>query len=283
MVLVFIMLWGIGFSQTPDIVRVEYMLMPRNDADAKLSRIKLVVNVPIKVGKSDNIILGSEYNRMAFDLSRGMPYNDEIKRDFHVVDLNMAYVFQYNADWRFVGVITPRISSTLENPLEKGDMSVNVTVGAIRDKPQAEKPSRLVLGIAYNSTVALRVPLPVIYYEKRFHPNWTYVVGAPKSGIKYHLNEKHLLQAEFILDGYYVNLQGAVISADSGIASSISNSAALATFGYQYSLAKNIFLYGYVGHTLFQDNALRDYDRNNIFTLNDEPSFYFRTGFRIGI
>ena len=283
MVLVFIMLWGLGFSQTPDIVRVEYMLMPRNDADAKLSRIKLVVNVPIKVGKSDNIILGSEYNRMAFDLIRGMPYNDEIKRDFHVVDLNMAYVFQYNADWRFVGVITPRISSTLENPLEKGDMSVNVTVGAIRDKPQAEKPSRLVLGIAYNSTVALRVPLPVIYYEKRFHPNWTYVVGAPKSGIKYHLNEKHLLQAEFILDGYYVNLQGAVISADSGIASSISNSAALATFGYQYSLAKNIFLYGYVGHTLFQDNALRDYDRNNIFTLNDEPSFYFRTGFRIGI
>ena len=283
MVLVFMVLWGLGFSQTPDIIRVEYMWMPRNDADAKLSRMKLVVNVPIKVGESDNIILGSEYNRMAFDLIRGTPYNDEIKRDFHVVDLNMAYVFQYNTDWRFVGVVTPRISSTLENPLEKGDMSVNVTVGAILDKPQAEKPSRLVLGVAYNSTVALRVPLPVIYYEKRFHPNWTYVVGAPKSGIKYHFNERHLLQTEFILDGYYVNLQGAVIGSDSGVASSISNSAALATFGYQYSLAKNIFLYGYVGHTLFQDNALRDYDRNNIFTLNDEPSFYFRTGFRIGI
>lgn len=283
MVLICILLWDYGFSQTPDIVRVEYMLMPRNDADAKLSRMKLVVNLPIKIGKSDNIILGSEYNRMAFDLSRGIPYNDQITHTFHVVDFNMAYVMQYNTDWRFVGVVTPRISSTLVNPLEKGDVSVNVTVGAILDKQQAEKPSRLVLGIAYNSTVALRVPLPVIYYEKRFHPNWTYVVGAPKSGLKYHINDRHLLQTEFILDGYYVNLQGAVIDAGSGIASSISNSAALATFGYQYTLAKNMFLYGYVGHTLFQDNALRDYDRNNIFTLNDEPSFYFRTGFRIGI
>lgn len=283
MVLMLIVLWDRGFSQTPDVVRVEYMLMPKNNADAELSRMKLVVNVPIKIGKTDNIVLGSEYNRMAFDLTRGLPYNDEISHTFHVIDLNMAYIFQYDPDWRFVGVVTPRISSTLENPLEKGDVAVNVTVGAIRDKKKTEKPSLLVLGVAYNSTVALRVPLPVVYYEKRFHPDWTYVVGAPKSGMKYHINDRHMLQTEFILDGYYVNLQGSVIGADSGIASSISNSAALVTFGYQYTLAKNMFLYGYLGHTLFQDNALRDYDRNNIFTLNDEPSFYFRMGFRIGI
>lgn len=272
-----------GWAQTPDIFRLEYMLMPRNDADAKLSRVKLVVNVPIKVREKDNIIIGSEYNRIAFDLIRGEPFNDEIVDDFHVLDLNMAYVYQYNSDWRFVGVLTPRLSSTLSNPLEQGDFSINATIGAIMDRPLAEQPSRLVLGIAYNSTVALRIPLPIVYYEKRFHPNWTYVVGAPKSGMKYHINGKHMLQTEFILDGYYVNLQSSIISSDSGLASSISTSAALVTLGYQYTLARNMFLYGYVGHSLFQDNVLRDRNRNDIFTLNDEPSFYFRTGFRIGI
>ena len=66
-------------------------------------------------------------------------------------------------------------------------------------------------------------------------------------------------------------------------ASSVSSSAGLITFGYQYKLAKSTFLYGYVGHTVFQDGVLRDEERNDIFTLNDDPSFYLRTGFRIGI
>ncbi|WP_140157777.1 MULTISPECIES: DUF6268 family outer membrane beta-barrel protein [Arenibacter] len=272
-----------AMAQTPDIFRLEYMLMPRNNADAKLSRIKLVANLPIKVGEEDNIIVGAEYNRITFDLMRGEPYNDQILNNFHVMDINMAYIYQFRSDWRFVGVLTPRIASTLVQPLEKGDVSINATVGAIMDRPLADKPTRLVLGIAYNSTVALRIPLPVIYFEKRFHPNWTYVVGAPKSGMKYHLGENHMLQTEFILDGYYVNLQSSVISSDSGLGSSISSSAALVTLGYQYTLAKNMFLYGYFGHTLFQDGVLRDKERNDIFTLNDEPSFYFRTGFRIGI
>lgn len=272
-----------SFAQTPDVFRFEYMLMPRNSDEAKLSRIKLVANVPIKIGKNDNIIFGGEYNRMAFDLRRKEPYNDVVTRTFHVADLNLAYILQYNQDWRFVGVLTPRLSSTLTNDIGEGDVSLNATVGAIRDMPELEKPTRLVLGLAYNSTVAVRVPLPIIYFEKRFHPNWAYVVGAPKSGMKYFINERHMLQTEFILDGYYVNLQNAVISSDSGVASSISTSVALFTFGYQYSVANNIFFYGYAGHTLFQAGVLRDDDRNNIFTLNDEPSFYFRAGFRIGI
>jgi len=272
-----------SFAQTPDVFRLEYMLMPRNTAEAKLSRIKLVANLPIKIGKNDNIIVGGEYNRIAYDLNRRTPYDDVITETFHVADLNMAYILQYNQDWRFVGVVTPRLSSTLTNHIGKGDVSVNVTVGALRDRPKLEKPTRLVLGIAYNSTVAVRVPLPLVYYEKRFHPNWAYVVGAPKSGMKYFFNDKHMLQTEFILDGYYVNLQNTVISSDSGVASSISTSVALFTLGYQYAVAKNIFFYGYAGHTLFQAGVLRDDERKDIFTLNDQPSFYFRTGFRIGI
>ena len=272
------------YAQTPDIFRIEYMLMPRNDAGAKLSRIKLVANVPIKVRDSNNLVIGGEYNSLAYDLQR-----DDISIDgrglnyLHVLDLNLAYVYKYNEDWRFIGVFTPRLASTLTNPLENGDFSINATVGAFRDRQQIEKPTRLVLGIAYNSTVALRIPLPFVYFEKRFHPNWTYVIGAPKTGLKYHFKERHIVQTEFILDGYQVNLQNGTALPDAGFATSISSSAALVTLGYSYNFTNVMSVYGFVGHTLFQSGVLRDSERNDIFTLNDDPSFYFRTGFRIGL
>ena len=281
------LMWGFGgfqaFAQSPDIFRLEYMLMPKNKAEAELSRYKLVANVPLKVRDTDNIIIGTEYNYLAYDIGDNAPFDNEGIINLHIIDLNLAYVYKYKDDWRFIGVLTPRLSSTLTNSLENGDVSVNVTVGAFKDKQQIDKPIRLVLGIAYNSTVALRVPLPIIYFEKKFHPKWTYVVGVPKMGLKHHLKENHMIQTEFILDGYFVNLQNNIILPNTGFASSISSSAALITIGYQYNISKNMSFYGYAGHTIFQDGVLRDQDRNDIFTLNDEPSLYFRTGFRIGI
>ncbi|AYN68779.1 hypothetical protein D1013_16025 [Euzebyella marina] len=270
-------------AQTPDVIRAEYMLMPKNKSDAQLSRVKLLVNFPISVGDSNNIVIGSEYNRLAYDLQRELPFSSAGLKQFHVLDLNMAYVLQFKPEWRFIGVLTPRLASTLTDPLENGDFSVNATVGFLKEKKSVEKPMKLVLGIAYNSTVALRIPLPIVYYEKRFRPDWSYVVGIPKTALKYHLSEKHQFQGEFIFDGYYVNLQSNIVLPNTVTASSVSSSAGLITFGYQYKLAKSTFLYGYVGHTVFQDGVLRDEERNDIFTLNDDPSFYLRTGFRIGI
>ena len=43
----------------------------------------------------------------------------------------------------------------------------------------------------------------------------------------------------------------------------------------------SLYLMG--GHSLFQNSALRNIDREDIFTLNDDAGLYFRTGFRIGI
>lgn len=260
------------------------MILPRNDSGAKLSRIKLVANLPIKLSDFSLLVLGSEYNRLAYDLDRtDISINQQGLNYFHIVDMNLGFVRTYAQDWRLIGVLTPRLASTLTNPLENGDFSVNATIGAFRDRPYLDKPTRLVLGIAYNSAVALRVPLPVVYFEKRFHPNWSYIVGVPKTGLKHHFDEKHMLQTEFILDGYFVNLQNNTALPDATFASSISSSAAVVTLGYSYNITKEMSFYGFFGHTIFQLGVLRDEDRNDIFTLNDDPSIYIRTGFRIGL
>lgn len=281
--LFFLLMISSGFSQTPDVFRLEYMLMPENSSEVQLSRVKLVANIPIKVKDSNTVIIGAEYNRIAYNLQRDVDFDHTGLNLFHVVDLNLAYAYKYNSEWQFIGVVTPRLASTFTNPLENGDFSVNATVGAFRNRQHADKPTRLVVGLAYNSSVPYRIPLPFIYYEKRFHPKWSYVLGVPKTGLKFYPKEKHTLQTEFILDGYFVNIQNNILVSETGLASSISSSAALITLGYQYNINKVMAFYGYAGHTLFNSGVLQDNDRNDIFTLNDQSSFYFRTGFRIGL
>ena len=88
--------------------------------------------------------------------------------------------------------------------------------------------------------------------------------------MKYFTKKGHFFQTELFLDGYYVNIQNNILLPGNNL-------------GYQYKITKDMSVYLIGGHSLFQNGVLRDADRNDIFTLNDEAGLYFRTGFRIGI
>lgn len=272
------------YCQTPDVFRVEYMLMPENSAGVETARIKLLANVPIPIrNKRDFIVLGSEYNRYNFEVPDTLFPNAGDLRKLHVFDLNFAYVYKVSEEWRLVGVITPRWSSNFVKELQEDDFNINYTVGAYQDKKNIEKPFRLVLGISYNSNSPVQVPLPVLYYEKRFHPSWSYILGVPKTGMKYFTPKGHFFQTELFVDGYYVNIQNNILLSNNILSTDVSYTALLMTLGYQYKITKDMSVYLVGGYSLFQNGALRDGDRKDIFTLNDETGLYFRTGFRIGI
>jgi hypothetical protein len=271
-------------AQTPDVFRIEYMLMPENSGDIETSRIKLVMNVPIALReKNDYIILGAEYNRYNFEVPDDLFPNSNDLSKFHVVDINMAYMYKLNEKWRLIGVVTPRWSSNFVEELQQDDFNMNYTVGAYKNIKDVEKPFILVLGISYNGTSPIEVPLPFLFYEKRFHPNWSYVLGVPKSGMKYFTKKGHFFQTELFLDGYYVNIQNNILLPGNNLSTDVSSTALLLTLGYQYKITKDMSVYLIGGHSLFQNGVLRDEERNDIFTLNDEAGLYFRTGFRIGI
>ncbi len=270
------------FGQSPDVFRVEYMLMPKNSLDIKTSRVKLLANVPIVIGK-DHIVLGGEYNWCNYDVPSSLLSNSIEINNLHVIDLNLGYILKLNENRRFIGLITLRWASNFTNGVEKEDFSVNYTVGAYKEKKEIDKPFRLVMGLSYNASFPIKVPLPFIYYEKHFNPNWSYVLGVPKTGLKYYTKKKHFFQTEVILDGYYVNIQNDILLQGNDVSTDVSSAAALVTFGYQHKFTKDVSLYLMIGYTIFQSGVLRDMDRNDIFTINDESGLYFRTGFRIGI
>ena len=100
------------YSQTPDVLRLEYMLMPENSGEVETSRIKLVLNVPFAVrDKKDYVVLGAEYNRYNFEVPDDLfPDAGDLSK-FHVLDVNFAYLYKLNEKWNLIGVVTPRWSS----------------------------------------------------------------------------------------------------------------------------------------------------------------------------
>ena len=274
---------GLTYAQTPDLVRLEYTLTPKNDFGISTNRYRAVINAPIKLTEENYFIAGIEYNRYEFEFDNDLPFSNDNFQRLHVIDLNLGYTFMINKDWRIVGVLTPRISSNIEQGLDNNDLRLNGTVVFWKEKKDLDKPFRLILGLSYNSATGLPFPLPLINYYKRFKPKWSYTLGIPRSDFKYYIKDKHVIQTALFLDGYFVNIQREIDIPGENAGASISLSALVGVLGYQYKITKEISVYAIAGYSIVQDGLIRDGDRNSAFTLNDEGNFYLRTGFKIGL
>lgn len=270
-------------GQSTDLLRLEYTKVPNDASRVETSRYRFLLNVPFKLKGDKYLILGSEYNYIDFDPEREFPFDDSELEHLHVIDFNVGYIFNWNANWRFVGILTPRLASNLVTGIGTEDFLINATATFWKERMDHDKPFRLVLGLTYNSTTGLPVPLPLINYYRRFHPKWSFTLGIPRSDIRYHLTERNTLLLASFLDGYFVNAQNDIILPDNELGSAISLSALVGAFGYQFNVSRMASFYGFAGYTLLQNGILRDDKRNNVFTLNKQGSLYYKVGFKVSI
>ena len=127
------------------------------------------------------------------------------------------------------------------------------------------------------------MPLPLISYYRKVHPDWSFSLGVPRTDLKHYLGGKHVLELAVFLDGYFINLQNDIPMADGQMASRISLTSLLGTFGYNYRISQRMTFFAMVGQSLLQEGKLRNLERGEVFLLNDESNFYIRTGFKIGL
>jgi hypothetical protein len=57
----------------------------------------------------------------------------------------------------------------------------------------------------------------------------------------------------------------------------------LGGLGYEYYFTKNILYYGYLAYTISNDFRLRNNEREDIYTFNDDATVYLRTGIKLKI
>lgn len=271
-------------AQSTDIFRIEYLNIPQNDTGIKTQRYKALFNLPIKLNeRKDYLITGVEYNRFDMGYSVNLPFDKSELIRFHVIDLNLGLITKLNENWNLVTILTPRMASNFINGASTDDLFLNATATLWKEKPDADKPYRLVLGLTYNSTTGLPVPLPLINYYRKFHPNWSFTLGIPRSSLRHYFAKKHFLEMALFLDGYFINLQNNIVLDDGEVASKISLTSLLGTIGYQFNISKNMALFAMVGKSIVQEGKLRNDDWGDVYLLNDESNLYIRTGFKIGI
>lgn len=269
-------------AQLTDLARLEYSFIPKNKSDDQYTRIRALINYPIKIKEDSYFIIGTEYNSIFLNLNDNYPFDTSYLETITVVDLNFAYTHKINDIWRVAYKVTPRLASTLTEKITSEDLFLNGGVFFIKDRTKittVNKPYRLILGLTYNTTAGIPFPLPLISYFSQINEKWSYTVGVPKMNLKYLFDKKKNILAFVGLDGYFAHLQRPA-TVQGNLVDNISLSVVVAGLGYEYSLSKYLVLYTYAGYTLRLNNVLRNADRENVFTLDDVNSFYLRTGIK---
>ena len=272
-----------SMGQSTDLFRAEYLRIPENNTGINTSRYKILLNVPFKLDNNNFLVVGGEYNEFDLEFRKDFPFENELVEQLHIIDLNLGYLTKWNENWRFIGIITPRLASNLQGGIESDDFFMNATATLWKENDQAAKPFRIVLGLTFNSTTGLPIPLPLVSYYRRFHPNWSFTLGIPKSNFTYHISSRHRIQMALSLDGYFINVQDDIELPDGETGSRISLSALVANFGYQYNINSNTSFYVLVGRSIIQQGTLRDDNRNDVLLLNNEQNLFIRGGFKISI
>lgn len=272
-------------AQLTDLARLEYSYIPKSKSEDNFNRFRALINYPIKTQTDCYLVVGGEYSRIALNLEDNYPFDISNLNRLHVIDLNIGYTFKLNNDWRLGAKLSPRIASTLTHKLSGDDFFLNGGVYAIKDRTKEEslkRPYRLILGLTYNSTTGIPLPLPFISYYRRVNENWSFNLGVPKTNVKYFFNERNIVQTFVGIDGYFANIQDNIVL-DGNQAENISLSVIVAGLGYEYCFTDHLIWYAYTGHTISMSNRLRDNNRDDIYRLDKVNAFYLRTGIKFKI
>jgi len=273
-----------AWAQLTDLARLEYSFIPKGKSEDQYTRLRTLLNFPLKIKEDTYLIFGAEYNRIILNLEDNYPFNSKPLSTLNVIDFNIGYTFMWNQNWRVGAKLTPRIASTLTEKITSEDLFLNGGIYAIKDRRDTDikRPYRLILGLTYNTTTGMPFPLPFVNYFRQVNENWSLSLGVPKSNATYYFNDKHSLETFIGLDGYFAHLQKPTSVLGRQV-DNISLSVAVAGLGYDYNFTKHLVLYTYLGCTFMMNNVLRDKDRNDVYTLDKTNTFYLRTGLKFKI
>ncbi len=287
----FICCWG-ATAQLTDLARVEYTYFPQSDSDNSFRRFRSFVNFPIKLTEDNYLVPGFEYRNVNLKFNDVTPFSREDLTRFQSFEMSMGYTFKLNEKWRFgargAGIATSNFST---DTFTNEDVIFTGAVYFINDKTDEglTKPWRLILGGRYDTESGRPFPLPFVNYYREFHPDWSFTLGVPKSNIKRYFGteRQHVMQGFITLDGFYANIQDNVnVPSENNAlntAESISMTILLGGLGYEYCITDHLVFYLYAGHTILNDIRLRDGNQDDVFTVNDQNTFYGRTGIKFKI
>ena len=279
----FLMLFVTSLSaQTSDLFRMEYLNIPNGSTKNAINRFRTLFQLPLKIKEDNYIVIGGDYRYLDLKLEN-VPFTTDDLGSVQTIEASIGYLHKVKqTNWYYGLKVGMRLASNFESKLVSDDYLYLVSGFAINDKTNddtADKPNRLIFGFDYTSTPYRIYPLPILNYYREFHPNWTYTLGVPKTNLRYKIDKKNHVQAFVTLDNFFVNIQGNKM-VNGKLAENISQTLVLGGLGYEHYFTEHLLYYGYAGYSISNDYRLRNNDGDNIYTIDDKSTFYFRTGIK---
>lgn len=280
------------YSQATDLARIEYTNFPQSKSDNSFSRFKSFVKLPIKLNaKGAYLVPGIQYEYVKFQLKDATPFPIEKLEKLQSYSFTLGYTYKMTEDWRFGVEGEAYATSNFEtNELQTEDIEYTGSIYFIKsvEEEQTAKPWRLILGLRYSTATSFNFPLPIVNYNRKFRPNWSYTLGVPKTNIKYNLGDHSALQAFVTVDGFFANLQEKFnpnpgMAPNQKLAQNISITTFLSGIGYELKFSEYFSFYIYGGHSFINNIRLRDSNMDKVYSINDTNSLYGRTGLKFSI
>ena len=123
-----------AFAQLTDLARLEYSFIPKSNSEDQYTRLRALLNYPIKISEDNYLVVGAEYNRVLLNLEDNYPFDTSLLETINIIDLNIGYTFKTSEKWRIGLKFNPRIASTLTTKLTQDDFFMNGGVFAINDR-----------------------------------------------------------------------------------------------------------------------------------------------------
>lgn len=283
----FVLITSLSFGQFNDLFRSDYTIIPDNDSSIEYTRFRALFNYPIKLKKEGRyLFVGLDYSNIHLRVAgNNLPFNKESINDFQLLDVVIGYTKPLKNDWRLGIRLKPGFSTNLSaKALNFEDVVVSGDFVFIKDKTKDKhlaKPYRLILGISYSGNRGFPFPLPFISYYRKFHSNWSYNLGIPKSNIQYRITKKNRLKVFTELDGFTANFQNDIFINNNEASKSINMALIIGGFQYEYHFFKNFEFYFRGGYLFSNQVKLRDKNKNSIYTLDNNHGLYNRVGIRL--
>lgn len=271
-------------GQLLDIAKVEYLYVPSGSGNFEYHRQAVEINAPIKLNDKAYFFLGLDYSRMIFRFREETDsYDKSGTENFKSLDLNLTYTTEMKNNWRFGIQVTPSFNSNLTGSLIANDFLVNAVMVFVKSKEISHgKKSRLMLGLGYSTTSRFPGPFPFINYYRKFHPKWSYTIGAPYSNIQYHASEKHRLKIHAEGEAFNASIQEGVLVQGEGMANRLRVLLVNVGFRYEYKFADYLESYFIISRTVRSDLQLRD-NTEVVFRPPLDSEMFYRVGVRFKI
>ncbi|WP_436515425.1 DUF6268 family outer membrane beta-barrel protein [Ekhidna sp. To15] len=272
-------------GQLLDVAKAEYLYVPGSSSNFEYHRQEFEVNVPFEVKEGGYLFVGFDYSRIVFRFQETEDsYDKTHAENFQSIDLNLTYTFEMKNNWRFGLQLSPSINSNFQDGITSDDFLMNGVAAFIKTKDGSEskKRNRLIIGLAYSTISRVPIPFPFINYYRKFHPKWSYTIGAPYSNIQYHASEKNRFKIHAEGDAFNAHIQEDILVENFGIADRIRVFIINVGFRYEYKFSEHIESYLVLSRTVFSDLQLRK-GKDMIFQPGLDNAMFFRLGVRCKI